>query len=1100
MTTLRFSQTLSFLCLAVFCLGQKIDIRPDKKNGKWGFINTTTKEVTIPHRYEYVSQFGTTPYAVARLNGKHGLIDRSGSTLIPFIYDNLARFFTGRNEEAGLLLLMAQKDEKWGIVNQKGDITTSIEYDQLKATRDYWDPKTQKKRPAYIVQKEDKWGIIDWQNEVILPFVYDFIRWPEDGYCFYLKDGEFGIWHLDGSMEHPIHNQRVFKDVRFTDGLACVRFGQKYGLLNEDYEVVMPIKYGSFIGFGKNDYAITKLNGKFGCINKKEEHVVPFVYDYLTQWGGDRRLTITKLNGKYGLFNNNLEKIIPEKYDTLYFKKCYPDVFLAAKMNNKFGLIDSTGQTVIPIAYDYLDITYKIDSCVFRANKNNKWGLVNKRNETIWPVEYDSLEIFDRNIIKIYKEGQWSLFDLKRNKPYEKTSDNPVFLKQYVARPNTYSKNLNYSFKELYKVYNFSWQDSLKDRSYYLFEKEELTGVRDFYGNTILEPGKFKEIKDIYFEKKKERYLLVTDPGNKTGLFRSGEGLLLPFVYDDIGFFNEQLYKVKKNGKYGLVNRENEIVLPIEYDAIDGHRVKKGYQYGMISARGHLVLPVKYNDLRMNKYHLIDYALDRKKGTLNQDLEEVTNMDYEIRKSTSKRRERFFEELAKFDTSQNSKKIEVIRDGAVFWHLPDPKNRQAAKWLDRYGNPILPEGYTEPQHIYGPFFKVTKDGSYGLLNVVTGQEAIPAIYGHLAVYEKNGVIRAIPRKDGKYAVLDGFGNALVPFEYDMIHSFGKYQPFDIILAKKNGKEGCINDKNETLLPFEYDDQRGYSFGMIAIKKGDKWGYVNIKGETVIPFKFDFAFRFHLTDLHQAFVRKVKQIPVIKDSTEIFASVKIGKERFFIDHRGNIIEKASAHVTPKDGFIRPRKEKFMGLQDSLGNELLPATYMMIGENENGFIPLVSSSGNGYYLPAISQALYFDEIQPVMTVPNPLRSVKKGDLYGLINNEGGYVGALEYDVPPSQLGEGLYVVSKNKKIGFINARGETVIPFKYDLDKDIGTDMHRFHNGMSILMKGDKYGAIDKKENVVIPFEYGFIYPFENGKALARKDGKWVQIKEPVFQKK
>ena len=85
----------------------------------------------------------------------------------------------------------------------------------------------------------------------------------------------------------------------------------------------------------------------------------------------------------------------------------------------------------------------------------------------------------------------------------------------------------------------------------------------------------------------------------------------------------------------------------------------------------------------------------------------------------------------------------------------------------------------------------------------------------------------------------------------------------------------------------------------------------------------------------------------------------------------------------------------------------------------------------------------------------------------------------------LSEGLSVVQKEYKFGFINAEGKVVIPLEYDYVSD-------FKEGLAHAKKGGKKGYIDTQGKTVIPFEYNFANDFENGMAKVNKNEEWFYI--------
>lgn len=87
-------------------------------------------------------------------------------------------------------------------------------------------------------------------------------------------------------------------------------------------------------------------------------------------------------------------------------------------------------------------------------------------------------------------------------------------------------------------------------------------------------------------------------------VYRGGLGeVKVPVVYDDIKDNRMGLLYAKKNGKWGMINERNEVVLPFEYDNIiasptfyaqqGGILVKNGL-HGFVDTKGTVVIQPKY--------------------------------------------------------------------------------------------------------------------------------------------------------------------------------------------------------------------------------------------------------------------------------------------------------------------------------------------------------------------------------------------------------------------------------------------------------------------------------------------------------------------------
>lgn len=111
--------------------------------------------------------------------------------------------------------------------------------------------------------------------------------------------------------------------------------------------------------------------------------------------------------------------------------------------------------------------------------------------------------------------------------------------------------------------------------------------------------------------------------------------------------------------------------------------------------------------------------------------------------------------------------------------------------------------------------------------------------------------------------------------------------------------------------------------------------------------------------------------------------------------------------------------------------------------------------------------------------------------LIKNKG-YDASFSFS-SPFIFSEGLCAVTINKRYGFINTKGEEVIPCQYetpivpkDADSRMVKDIPKFINGVAVIYINGFYGVINKSGKIVVPIEYQFITHFKNNLAVFKKD--------------
>lgn len=87
-----------------------------------------------------------------------------------------------------------------------------------------------------------------------------------------------------------------------------------------------------------------------------------------------------------------------------------------------------------------------------------------------------------------------------------------------------------------------------------------------------------------------------------------------------------------------------------------------------------------------------------------------------------------------------------------------------------------------------------------------------------------------------------------------------------------------------------------------------------------------------------------------------------------------------------------------------------------------------------------------------------------------------------IPYGTNGDFYAVVSFEGKFGYINQRGEVLIPFMYDI-------ANIFREGIACVELNGKYGFINMNNETVIPFEYDYAGKVSNGMARVQKNGMW-----------
>ncbi|MDR0683458.1 MAG: WG repeat-containing protein, partial [Dysgonamonadaceae bacterium] len=94
-------------------------------------------------------------------------------------------------------------------------------------------------------------------------------------------------------------------------------------------------------------------------------------------------------------------------------------------------------------------------------------------------------------------------------------------------------------------------------------------------------------------------------------------------------------------------------------------------------------------------------------------------------------------------------------------------------------------------------------------------------------------------------------------------------------------------------------------------------------------------------------------------------------------------------------------------------------------------------------------------------------------------------------------GLLLVRKNYKYGFIDKFGRKAIPLVYDYATSFEQGIARVsigeHKYKNYKYQGGKWSFIDRKGNVIIPFQYyQYVHNFSEGLAAVKKEDRWGYI--------
>ena len=305
---------------------------------------------------------------------------------------------------------------------------------------------------------------------------------------------------------------------------------------------------------------------------------------------------------------------------------------------------------------------------------------------------------------------------------------------------------------------------------------------------------------------------------------------------NDNVWYEQNILRIKKNGKYGLIDLNGKEILPAEYDEItvlegieNSIIVKKDGLVGLANDNGSIIAEPTYSQIKnlgdtyKNGYITIDQQ--GKYGLISATKKQILENKYE--------------EIAQIYLDN----YYLVKENGV------------QKLVDSKGNTIIENGFDEIKSVTSNGVIFVKDGLYGEMNS-SREITIEAKYQYLKE-TKDGTY--IAKLNDKFGVIDNLQNISLEFNYT---GLTYNENANLFLAEDAGyKTSIINDKFQvkiTGILSEINIDESY----IRMRISDEYKYYNLKGE------------------------EKSSTEILKDNT-LFLSKKDGKYGY-VDKKGNVV--------------------------------------------------------------------------------------------------------------------------------------------------------------------------------------------------------------------
>ena len=301
-----------------------------------------------------------------------------------------------------------------------------------------------------------------------------------------------------------------------------------------------------------NNYYFTSFqDNKYGVINNRGQEIIPASYqEYIVIPNNRTDIFLCTYDVDYA---NNTYKTKALNSDNKEIFTDYENIEAIANLNSnniisyeqnaikvqkdgKYGMIDISGKEILPCEYDDLYALNNTDNSILVV-KDGKIGLVDSTGKKIIDPQYKEIrglgEDYKLGYIVVTEDNQYGVVDC----------NNQIVLEPKYQDIKNMTENGEYIVKE-----NNAWE--VVQRNGEVKFADGLQGMQDILGI-------------------KNGNIIIKDANNKVGVVNESGERILDNVYDDVKFAFTDRYIILQNGKYGVAEKGNNILLNPTYTTMN---------------------------------------------------------------------------------------------------------------------------------------------------------------------------------------------------------------------------------------------------------------------------------------------------------------------------------------------------------------------------------------------------------------------------------------------------------------------------------------------------------------------------------------------------
>lgn len=427
----------------------------------------------------------------------------------------------------------------------------------------------------------------------------------------------------------------------------------------------------------------------------------------------------------------------------------------------------------------------------------------------------------------------------------------------------------------------------ITSKSYFSVYKDNKWGVINSSGNYIIDPsyaemilipnnkvGVFIVTYDIDYENETYKTKVLNEKNQQ--IFTEYEHVEAITNQDKTGslWYEDNVLKVQKDGKYGLINFNGKEILETEYEEIipienikNSFKIKKDGKSGIVDSDGKVVVEPQYIDIDVlgkdnktgfiikedsGKYGIIDYSNNQVLEAQYDYIEKIYKNDLYVVITEGKQKlvNRKGEDILTAGFNSIKEILSTQENAVIFEKL----NKYGI--MDLSGKIILDANYDLIEETKSGIFIAKNNDKYGIIDI-NGEEKLAFEYVSIVYNEKadiyiaedinfnsnilngkleneiSGILIELNETKGYLKLRINNEYKYYNFKFEEKKESDIFPNRTLFISKQNEKYGYIDRNGKVIVDYIYDDATEQNdYGYVAVKKDGKWGSINNIGNVI----------------------------------------------------------------------------------------------------------------------------------------------------------------------------------------------------------------------------------------------------------------------------